>query len=393
MHRPRRALVLVALALLVRLADARALPSKLTDADFWRIVSEFSEPGGYFPSHNFVSNEMEYQTVIPRLGHTVKPGGVYLGVGPDQNFTYIASLRPAMVFIVDIREQNLLQHLLYKALMEMSPTRAEFLSRLFGRTKPGEVDDGMTAAALLNLYGRAEPSAELHAETSRRVFDVLERQHKFDLTADERDTITFLLDTFFAWGPEITYAPVDFDRPFFATSGMRISMFPSFGELMTRTDKAGRNHSYLASEAHYAVVRDLQRRNLIIPIVGDFAGEHALASVGRYVESQGAVVTAIYTSNVEQYLFQNDLWRRYYDNVAALPTDGTSTFIRSFFPHGGRIRMNPLVTTYVPGVSMTAPSLYLYPESVSLLSPVGELVTAVTDGRISGYLDVIDMSK
>jgi len=222
---------------------------------------------------------------------------------------------------------------------------------------------------------------------------VLERKHGFGLTPDDGDAIRFLLETFYAWGPDITYAPVDFDRPFFAGSGVRLSMFPSFGELATRNDGAGTNHGYLASEANYAVIRNLHTRNLIVPVVGDFAGAHALSSVGGYVEERGATITAIYTSNVEQYLFQNDVWRRYYANVAGLPTDETSTFIRSYFPYGGRIRMNPLIRNYVPGDGTRAPSLYLYPESVSLLSPVRELLAAVGAEQISGYLDVIGISK
>src|SRR5687768_16525726 len=108
--------------------DERKIPTRLDDSRFWAMVSEFSEAGGSFPSHNFVSNETEFQTVIPKLTERVKPGGVYVGVGPDQNFTYIAALEPALAFIVDIRRQNMLHQMLYKALFELSPTREEFLS-------------------------------------------------------------------------------------------------------------------------------------------------------------------------------------------------------------------------------------------------------------------------
>src|SRR4051812_26344018 len=92
------------------------LPAGYSDEEFWRMVSDFSETGGYFRSDNFVSNETTFQEVIPDLRRKTKPGGVYLGVGPDQNFTYMVALRPAIAFIVDIRRQNMLQHLLYKAL-------------------------------------------------------------------------------------------------------------------------------------------------------------------------------------------------------------------------------------------------------------------------------------
>ena len=60
------------------------------------------------------------------LKQDTKPGGVYLGVGPDQNFTYILALQPKIAFIIDIRRQNMLQHLMYKALIEISKDRADF---------------------------------------------------------------------------------------------------------------------------------------------------------------------------------------------------------------------------------------------------------------------------
>jgi len=129
-RRPGRVTALTPLflaALIVSLAVARSLtigaelPTKLSDGEFWSLIHDASEPGGTFPSDNFVSNESSFQVVIPRLRETVEPGGVYLSVGPDQNFTYIAALKPAVAFIVDIRRQNLLHHLLYKAFL--SPDR------------------------------------------------------------------------------------------------------------------------------------------------------------------------------------------------------------------------------------------------------------------------------
>ena len=109
------------------------LPSRLTDGEFWRLIEDISEPNGFFRSENLVSNEDTFQFVIPDLQRIVKPNGVYLGVGPDQNFTYIVALRPRIAFITDVRRGNLHLHLMYKALFELSADRAEFLSRLFSR--------------------------------------------------------------------------------------------------------------------------------------------------------------------------------------------------------------------------------------------------------------------
>src|SRR5712691_6902301 len=66
---------------------ADTLPSRYTDTEFWRIVTDFSEPNGAFPYENFVSNEVSYQDILPDLNKVVRPGGAYLGVAPEQNFT------------------------------------------------------------------------------------------------------------------------------------------------------------------------------------------------------------------------------------------------------------------------------------------------------------------
>ena len=145
LHRWRIAAAVVALFLWVGVRPFAAdnvtgsLPSRLSDRAFWRLVNEFSEPGGFFRSDNFLSNETAFQTVIPDLVASVPAGGAYIGVGPEQNFTYIVALRPTLAFVVDIRRQNMLEHLLYKAFIELSANRADFLSRLFARKRPADL--------------------------------------------------------------------------------------------------------------------------------------------------------------------------------------------------------------------------------------------------------------
>src|SRR6267142_3851530 len=129
-----------------------ALPQRLDDRTFWSLITEFSEPNGFFRSDNLVSNETVFQHVIPSLQQTLLPASAYVGVGPDQNFTYIAALKPRIAFIVDIRRQNMLLHLMYKALIEMSPTREEFLSRLFSRPVPENTLPNDSAYALLTAF-------------------------------------------------------------------------------------------------------------------------------------------------------------------------------------------------------------------------------------------------
>ena len=109
------------------------LPPALSDQEFWSLSEALSEPAGAFTlSDNLLSNEPHLAENVRRLP---RGGGVYSGVGPEQNFSYIAGMRPAMAFIVDIRRENRSLHLLYKALFDLSADRVEFVSRLFSRPR------------------------------------------------------------------------------------------------------------------------------------------------------------------------------------------------------------------------------------------------------------------
>lgn len=297
------------------------LPSRLTDKEFWRLVVEFSEPGGYFQSDNLVSNERPFQNVVPALRQFPR-GGVYLGVAPEQNFTYIAALEPRLAFIIDIRRGNLVAHLLYKALLELSPDRADFVSRLFSRRRPPGLSKSSTVHELFAAYGDAdvESDAAFYKENLRAITDQLTKTHGFDLHTEDRLQLEAIFGMFFQHGPGLTYA---------SSQGRGGRNMPSYAELQMGMDLDGQPRAFLASEEHYNVLRAMAQKNLIVPIVGDFAGPKALKAIGRYVAEQGATVTAYYTSNVEQYLFQNGVWQAFYANVATLPVDERSTFIRS----------------------------------------------------------------
>src|SRR3954465_11541011 len=93
------------------------LPRSLSDRAFASLVARFSEPAGYFATDNLISNEDSYLHPISTLRRVGVSGGVYVGVGPDQNFSYIAAIRPHAAVIVDIRRDNQLEHLLFKSIV------------------------------------------------------------------------------------------------------------------------------------------------------------------------------------------------------------------------------------------------------------------------------------
>ena len=346
-------------------ATSDTLPSRLSDRDFWRLSEDFSEPNGYFRSDNLLSNEMVFARVVPDLVARARPSGVYLGVGPEQNFTYIAAIRPKIAFITDIRRGNLHLQLMYKALFELSKNRADFLSRLFNRKRPAGLSADSTPAQLFDAYSAvaADPEPK-YRENLKAIDNVLVKTHKIPLVEEDLAGIEYVYGSFYRFGPSITYS----------SSSGGAGRGTTYSNLMTQMGPGGEGLSYLGTEDKYRFMRDVEMRNLIVPLVGNFAGPKALRAVGAYLKDHGAIVTAFYVSNVEQYLRSDGIWPQFCANVASLPLDAASVFIRPN-PAGGRggfttvTIVNGVVTSRMP------------PASPSLGSPLGVMTEEVKECR------------
>ena len=289
---------------------AADLPVRLSDRDFWRLSTEWSEPNGYFRSDNLTSNELLFERVIADLVRRTRPGDVYLGVGPEQNYTYIAAVRPAIAIIFDIRRGNLQLQLMYKALFELAADRADFVSMLFARPRPGSLGASSSVVEIFAAVGRSPRSEVVYTRTLEAIKNHLTKTRALPLSATDLDGIEYVYRAFYF-------------------SGFAVRASPRYDELMTATDAAGAYKSYLATEASFDIVKNLESKNLVIPVVGDFAGPTAIRAVGVYLKAHGATVSTFYLSNVEQYLVQDDKWRLFCRNAASLPLDRSSTFIRS----------------------------------------------------------------
>jgi hypothetical protein len=350
-------------------AAQSTLPARYADSTFWRLSTELSEPGGYFRSDNLLSNETSFQWVVPTLQAMTRPDGVYLGVAPEQNFTFIAALKPKVAFIIDIRRGNLLAHLMYKALFETTDNRVDFAFRLFGRMRPADVPLTVGVEELFARIGSMPLDTTYARRSLNEIKTHLTKARGFPLSADDLDYIEYIYVTFSGVGPGVRY---NMSGPGAGIGGFRggRSRMPNYADLMTETDSLGVHRSYLATDENFRVIKDMQERNVIIPFTGDFAGPKAIRAFGRYVRDHNAVVQAIYVSNVEQYLFQDpDNWRRYYDNVATLPTDSTSVFIRS--ASQGYLRQQSQNS-----------------QQNELICPVADHMKGFKAGNIRGYWDI-----
>jgi hypothetical protein len=355
---------------------AQPATDRFSDEAFAALVARLSEEGGAFPVENFVSNERTFQVVIPRLREHVKPGGVYIGVGPEQNFTFINAVRPAVAFIIDIRRQNMLEHLMYKVAFETAATRADFLSYIFSRPRPPNLGTDTDVTTMLRAYLPIEPSKPLRISHEEAAIAALHSRFPGLLNSKDDNALKHLYSTFFEGGPLLTYVG---PRPPVTDPGRR--GWATMATLLSATDGDGRQQSYLASEDNFLFVKHLQERNLIVPVVGDFAGQKAIRAVGEYLASRHLTVTAFYCSNVEQYLFRDTRFKPFYDSVATLPLDDTSTFIRAF--DKPTVRMS----------AAASPSSQTSADIDEMLAPMKEFLAAYAAGKIKTYDDIKGLSK
>jgi hypothetical protein len=311
------------------------VPERLSDEQFWKLSHDSSEEDGVFRSDNLLSNETTFQWVVPRLAETAKPGRVYMGVGPEQNFTYMAATRPAMAFIVDIRHGNLDVHLLYKAIFELSTDRADFLSRLFSRKRPGGLTPQSSLADIFAAVDLSESTPAIYNDNLKAIEDRLTNVHHFPLSPGDHEGIEWALRNYSQFGPAISYNSSLSHAVAPEIVGAR-SIGPRFGNnfvtyesLMLSDDGRGRNRSFLASEEDFQFLKDLESRNKVIPVVGDFGGTKALRAVAAYLHSVNGTVSAFYLSNVEQFLWPGGTYSNFCRSVVMMPTDETSAFIRS----------------------------------------------------------------
>ena len=306
-------------------AAVRDLPA-LTDSAWSALVLSLSEDGGFFDTDNLISNERSYLHVLGPL--RAMRGGAYIGVGPDQSFSYLAAARPAIAFVIDIRRDNLLHHLLLRSLFALSSNRSEYLARLHGRALPENPriwDDRPIEDILARI--EAQPIDTAAVRRTRQQVDSLVRGLPLPISAADLATIGRFHQAFIDQGPALRFntfgrAP----QPY----------YPSFRDLLLETDAAGRRGSFLVREEDYRWVKQLEARNLVVPVVGDLAGPTAVKAIARWLAERGVGVSEYYTSNVEDYVWRDGNYRAFIANARALPWTSDSVIIRSYFGRGAR---------------------------------------------------------
>src|SRR5688500_6497262 len=338
----------------------------LSDSAFAALVARISEPGGYFDSDNLISNESSYLHVLGAMRKLGVSGGAYVGVGPDQNFSYIAQVRPRVAVIVDIRRDNLLQHLLFKSLFEMARNRAEYLALLTGRAVPNDVAkwSRRSITDVVDFVETSPPDPD-QFETTRAMVRSKVKRYGIPVTPAELETIGRIHQAFFDAGLELRFTSL---------GRAPRAYYPTLRKLLLEKDLNGKQLTYLASEDDFQFVKSLQARNRVIPVVGNLAGDHALREIGKVMAERGDKLSALYVSNVEFYLMREGTFDTFASTVRALPRDGRSVIIRSYFG-GGFYGSHP---QSVPGYFST-----------QLLQSVETFASESARGGYPTYMDLV----
>jgi hypothetical protein len=338
----------------------------LSDSAFAALVARISEPGGFFDSDNLISNESSYLHVLGAMRRLGVVAGAYVGVGPDQNFSYMAQVRPRIAFIIDIRRDNLLQHLLFKALFEMSRNRVEYLALLTGRSVPNEVGkwNRKSLVEIVDFIDKSPPDPD-QFETTRSVVRTKIRRYGVPVSPTEMETIGRIQQAFFDAGLDLKFTSLGRAPP---------DDYPNQRKLQLERDLTGKQLNYLGSEEDFQYLKSLEVRNLVIPVVGNLAGDHALREIGRVMTERGEKLSALYVSNVEFYLMREGSFDSFAASVRTLPRDARSVIIRSYFG-GGFYGSHP---QSVPGYFST-----------QLLQTVESFATEAGRGGYATYIDLV----
>lgn len=331
------------------------------ELDFSDLVVQLSEPGGYFDTDNLISNEASYLHVSDAMDSLGLVGGAYVGVGPDQNFSYIARMRPSYAFLIDIRRDNMLQHLFFKALFTLSEDRLAYLCRLFGKREPLE-NERKRPSDIREIVAYVDTAPK---SVNALMDEILDEVDTFGvpLAAKDRETIARIHQIFVDRG---------MDLQFNSHNRNPLADYPTYRDLTLEKSRSGAFASYLDNEKDYQFLKSMHVTHRIIPVVGNLAGPDAMRSIARYLNERQLKVTAFYTSNVEFYLMRQGQFADFIGNVANLPTHEKGVIIRSYF---NRWAPHP---ESVPGYSST-----------QLLQPIDDMTRGFETGVIKTYQDLV----
>jgi len=122
----------------IQFAQTSRLPEQLSDQEFWRLITDLSEPSGSYTGDNWITNEASVQDVIPPLKRLAKPNGGTLAWAGAELYVHVALQSRWVHHRYPAAEHA--RNLMLKALFEMSPSRVDFVANLFSKQRPAGLD-------------------------------------------------------------------------------------------------------------------------------------------------------------------------------------------------------------------------------------------------------------
>ena len=337
---------------MARLMD-QAFPAR--DQSIAQVIAACSEPTLARPTDNFISNEDSIPRVLGEFESRAEKEGVYLGVGPDQNFSMIARTDPSLAFIVDFRRQNLLLHLLHKALFALSHTRIAYLERLTCR-KPAALGPETELEPLVQAFQAAPYLCSVQDETIREVRVQLQ---SLAVVRDEE------------W-PDMARIQTRIAGPGLNARFLAMRMYPTLANLILAKNRNGDASHFLTSEKLYGQLRQLHINDCIIPIVGDFAGAQTFAALGDWLRARRFKSSVFYVSDVEFFLLRQRRFAAYLANLERIPWSKSALLVRTStreIEHPQRVAGD---------------------SSTTILEPVASFLKRARAGRVNTLEDLFD---
>lgn len=314
-------------------------------------------------SNYLVSNELGYQNVISHLERYVNHNSIYVGVGPEQNFTYISAIRPSFAFIIDNRKENQLLHYLFRSCFELALSRQDYLSLLFSKPLPVNVNL-ISINDLITHFLHVKSNKALFEKNWDRLYKKIQSYRK-NISIDDLEQIKIMYNHFFQ------------NHLLLRTRNEMTSWegwpYPSYQDFLLATDHTtGYNFNFLNDDRRFQLIKTMQQNNRIIPITGDLTGNKTLKEIGKFAEGRGKGIGVLYISNAEHVIFQENLFDRFLSNIIKMPKEKHSIMIRSIVNKRGLLHPG-----FVEGQIMT-----------TVIQNISTFTQLYQDGRYKTYWDV-----
>lgn len=302
-------------------------PDLLEREAFVELIRRLSDPpSGPASADNLMTNEDSIASVMDQAGREVPRDTVYLGVGPDQNFSLIAATRPDSAFILDFRKKNQLLHFLHRALLHVSNDQVEYLAHFWARsfikcaTAPINANRReISAGELICGFKNTDFQKQLFENAQAKVSEQIRLLNY--VSADELTEIRRIHARLAGAGLQARF--------------LALKMYPQMQSLVQALTRSGKPGHWLGSDQHFQTIRELQTKNRIIPIVADWADSpkntqsSAFQRLSDWLISNQKQVGCIYISDVEFFLMRTSIFDKYIENLGQLPIHEEARIIRT----------------------------------------------------------------